>query len=82
MHRYVMHRRINIMSQREIYECHTRQHLTDNEATRDSSKEFRSVFFPWCVLATLDVKGGVLGWLDATLITPNASYFVFMTMVA
>ncbi|MFA5611024.1 MAG: fatty acid hydroxylase family protein, partial [Alcaligenes sp.] len=82
MHRYVMHRRINIIGLREIYERHTRQHhqyFTDNEATIDSSKEFRIVFFPWRVLATLGVGGGILGWLAATIINPNAGYFVFMT---
>ncbi|MCH1880681.1 fatty acid hydroxylase family protein [Alcaligenes ammonioxydans] len=85
MHRYVMHRRINIIGLREIYERHTRQHhqyFTDNEATIDSSKEFRIVFFPWRVLLTLGIGGGILGWLAATLLNPNAGYFVFMTMVA
>ena len=58
MHRYVMHRSIDVYALRAIYERHTRQHhqyFTDVEPTIDSTREFRIVFFPWRVLATLGV---------------------------
>lgn len=84
MHRYVMHRRIDVFALRAIYERHTRQHhqyFTDNEPTIDTTREFRIVFFPWRVLTTLGVGGLVLGSLAAGLINPNAGYIVFLTMV-
>lgn len=85
MHKYVMHRRIDVFALRAIYERHTRQHhqyFTDEESTIDSSREFRIVFFPWRVLATLGVGGGALGYLASVLLNSNAGWIVFMTMVA
>jgi hypothetical protein len=85
MHRYVMHKRINVFALRAIYERHTRQHhqyFTDNEATIDSTREFRIVFFPWRVLITLGVFGTLLGWLTTLVLNANAGYVVFITMVA
>ncbi|AKJ68362.1 fatty acid hydroxylase [Pandoraea thiooxydans] len=85
MHRYVMHRRIDVFALRAIYERHTRQHhqyFTDNEPTIDSTREFRIVFFPWRVLITLGVGGLSLGFVAAKLIDLNAGYIVFLTMVA
>ncbi|WP_439682757.1 Fatty acid hydroxylase domain-containing protein [Cupriavidus oxalaticus] len=85
MHSYVMHRRINVFALRAIYERHTRQHhqyFTDQEPTIDSTREFRIVFFPWRVLATLGVGGGGLGYLASLIFNANAGYFVFITMVA
>ncbi len=84
MHQYVMHRRIDVFALRAIYERHTRQHhqyFTDIEPTIDTTREFRIVFFPWRVLITLGVGGGVLGYLAYLLINANAAYIVFMTMV-
>ncbi|ALD93378.1 sterol desaturase family protein [Cupriavidus gilardii] len=84
MHKYVMHRRIDVFALRAIYERHTRQHhqyFTDNEPTIDTTREFRIVFFPWRVLITLGVGGGLLGYLAYLLINANAAYIVFMTMV-
>lgn len=85
MHRFVMHRRIDVYALRAIYERHTRQHhqyFTDNEATIDSSREFRIVFFPWRVLITLGVGGLTLGYLASVLINTNAGFVLFITMVA
>lgn len=85
MHRYVMHRRIDVFALRAIYERHTRQHhqyFTDSEPTIHSVREFRIVFFPWRVLAVLAVSGTLFGWIAAQLINANAGYFVFMTMIA
>lgn len=85
MHRYVMHQRIDVFALRAIYERHTRQHhqyFTDLEATIDSTREFRIVFFPWRVLLTLGLAGLALGALAALIVNANAGYVVFMTMVA
>ena len=84
MHKYIMHRRVDVFALRAIYERHTRQHhqyFTDNEATIDSVKEFRIVFFPWRVLAVLGVGGLGFGFIAAQLINPNAGYILFITMV-
>ena len=84
MHKYIMHRRVDVFALRAIYERHTRQHhqyFTDNEATIDSVKEFRIVFFPWRVLMVLGVGGLGFGFLAAKLINPNAGYILFITMV-
>jgi len=84
MHRYVMHKRIDVWALRAIYERHTRQHhqyFTDVEPTIDSSREFRIVFFPWRVLATLGVAGTTLGYLTYLVFNANAGFIVFLTMV-
>jgi hypothetical protein len=85
MHRFVMHRRIDVFALRAVYERHTRQHhqyFTDNEPTIDSTREFRIVFFPWRVLATLGAGGTVLGYIASLVFNANAGYIVFITMVA
>jgi hypothetical protein len=85
MHRNVMHKRIDVFALRAIYERHTRQHhqyFTDVEATIDTTREFRIVFFPWRVLATLGVGGVTLGYLASLIFNANAGYVVFATMVA
>src|SRR5438105_14560122 len=85
VHRYVMHRRIDVFALRAIYERHTRQHhqyFTDNEATIDTTREFRIVFFPWRVLITLGVFGTALGYVASLVINANAGYVFFITMVA
>lgn len=84
MHKYVMHRKIDVFALRAIYDRHTRQHhqyFTDNEWTIDTTREFRIVFFPWRVLSVLAVFGTLFGWIAAQLWNPNAGYMVFMTMV-
>jgi Fatty acid hydroxylase superfamily len=84
MHRFVMHRRINVWGLRSIYERHTREHhqyFTDLEPEFDTKREFRIVFFPLRVLVTLGIGGTTLGLIAAWLIDANAGYIVFMTMV-
>ena len=84
MHRYVMHRKIDVFAIRAIYDRHTRQHhqyFTDNEPTISTVREFRIVFFPWRVLAVFAVSGTLFGLLAAALINPNAGYILFITMV-
>lgn len=85
VHRWVMHRRIDVFALRAIYERHTREHhqyFTDNEMTIDSTREFRIVFFPWRVLATFGAAGVIFGSIATLLINANAGYVVVMTMVA
>jgi hypothetical protein len=84
MHRFVMHRRVNVWGLRLIYERHTREHhqyFTDLEPEFDTTREFRVVFFPLRVLVTLGICGTTLGFVAAWLIDANAGYIVFMTMV-
>lgn len=85
MHRYVMHKRIDVFALRAIYERHTRQHhqyFTDLEPTIDTTREFRIVFFPWRVLLTIGVGGVGLGYLASLVFNANAGYVVVITMVA
>ncbi len=84
MHRFVMHRKIDVFALRAIYDRHTRQHhqyFTDNDPTIDSVREFRIVFFPWRVLMVLGVFGLGLGGLIALVAGADAGYIVFMTMI-
>ena len=84
MHKYVMHRKIDVFALRAIYDRHTRQHhqyFTDNDATIDTTREFRIVFFPWRVLIVLGVFGTLLGLIAGQLINPNAGYIVFIAMI-
>ena len=84
MHKFVMHRLIDVFALRAIYDRHTRQHhqyFTDNDATIDSIREFRIVFFPWRVLIVLVVFGLLFGWIASVLINPNAGYIVFIGMI-
>lgn len=85
MHRFVMHKRIDVFALRAIYERHTRQHhqyFTDLEPTIDTTREFRIVFFPWRVLTTLGAGGLTLGYLASLIFSNNVGYIVFLTMVA
>ncbi|MEO7055364.1 MAG: fatty acid hydroxylase family protein [Caldimonas sp.] len=85
MHKFVMHRLIDVFALRAIYDRHTRQHhqyFTDGDPTISTAKEFRIVFFPWRVLAALAVMGLALGTIATVLINPNAGYIVFLTMIA
>ena len=84
MHKFVMHRLIDVFALRAIYDRHTRQHhqyFTDNDATIDSIREFRIVFFPWRVLVVLAVFGLLFGWIASVLINANAGYIVFIGMI-
>jgi hypothetical protein len=84
MHRYVMHRKIDVFAIRAIYDRHTRQHhqyFTDNEPTISTVREFRIVFFPWRVLAVFAVSGAIFGYIATLLVNANAGYVLFMTMV-
>jgi len=84
MHKYVMHRKIDVFALRAIYDRHTRQHhqyFTDNNPTIDTVREFRIVFFPWRVLMVLAVVGALFGWVASVLINPNAGYIVFIGML-
>jgi len=84
MHKFVMHRLVDVFALRAIYDRHTRQHhqyFTDNDATIDTVREFRIVFFPWRVLIVLAVFGALFGWIASVLINPNAGYIVFIGVI-
>ncbi len=84
MHKYIMHRLVDVYALRAIFDRHTRQHhqyFTDNEASIDTIREFRIVFFPWRVLTVLAVFGVLFGWIASVLINPNAGYIVFIGMI-
>ena len=84
MHRYVMHRLVDVFALRSIYDRHTRQHhqyFTDSDVTIDTIREFRIVFFPWRVLAVFATSGLLFGWIASLLVNPNAGYILFITMV-
>ena len=85
MHRYVMHRLVDVFALRAIYDRHTRQHhqyFTDSEHTITTVREFRIVFFPWRVLAVFATSGLLFGWIATQLVNANAGYILFITMVA
>lgn len=84
LHKFVMHRLVDVFALRAIYDRHTRQHhqyFTDTDYTISSVKEHRIVFFPWRVLIVLGVLGSILGYTAAKVINPNAGYILYMTMV-
>lgn len=84
LHRYAMHRKIDVFAIRAIYDRHTRQHhqyFTDVEPTISTLREFRIVFFPWRVLTVFAISGALFGSIAALLINPNAGYILFITMV-
>lgn len=84
IHKYVMHRLIDVWALRAIYDRHTRQHhqyFTNNEMTVDSTREFRIIFFPWRALFTFMGMGTPFALLLGTLINPNAGYVLMVTIV-
>jgi hypothetical protein len=84
MHKYVMHRLIDVFALRAIYDRHTRQHhqyFTDTDYTIDTVKEHRIVFFPWRVLIVLGIAGTILGYIASKIFNPNVGYILYMTMV-
>ena len=84
MHKYVMHRHIDVFALRAIYDRHTRQHhqyFTDTDYTIDSVREFRIVFFPWRVLTVLGVGGGAVALICAYVFGANAGYIAYMTVI-
>lgn len=84
IHKYVMHRLVDVWALRAIYDRHTRQHhqyFTDNEMTVDSTREFRIIFFPWRALFTFMALGVPFALALAWLVNPNAGYILMVTIV-
>lgn len=84
IHKYVMHRLIDVWALRAIYDRHTRQHhqyFTSNEMTVDSTREFRIIFFPWRALATFVSFGAPFALALAWLVNANAGYVLMVTIV-
>jgi hypothetical protein len=83
IHKYVMHRLVDVWALRAIYDRHTRQHhqyFTDNEMTVKTTREWRIIFFPWRALFTFMTLGIpfalVLGWV----VNANAGYILMVTI--
>lgn len=84
IHKYVMHRLIDVWALRAIYDRHTRQHhqyFTNNEMTVDSTREFRIIFFPWRALLTFMGMGVPFALVLSWLINPNAGYILMVTII-
>ena len=67
IHKYVMHRLVDVWALRAIYDRHTRQHhqyFTNNEMTVDSTREFRIIFFQNLRLALLQTRSISLRFAD------------------
>jgi hypothetical protein len=85
IHKYVMHRLVDVWALRAIYDRHTRQHhqyFTDNEMTVDTTREWRIVFFPWRALLTFIALGTPFALALAWLVNANAGYILIVTIVA
>ena len=85
MHKFVMHRLIDVFALRAIYDRHTRQHhqyFTDTDYTIETVKEHRIVFFPLRVLIVLGIFGLLISYCAAKAINANVGYIVYMTMVS
>jgi hypothetical protein len=84
IHKYVMHRLIDVWALRAIYDRHTRQHhqyFTNNEMTVDSAREFRIIFFPWRALFTFMAVGTPFALTLGALLNPNAGFVLMVTIV-
>lgn len=84
IHKYVMHRLVDVWALRAIYDRHTRQHhqyFSDNEMTVDSTREFRIIFFPWRALFTFMAMGIPFALALAWAINANAGYILMITIV-
>ena len=85
MHKYVMHRLVDVFALRAIYDRHTRQHhqyFTDTDYTIETVKEHRIVFFPLRVLIVLGVFGLLISYCAAKAINTNVGSIVYITMVS
>jgi fatty acid hydroxylase family protein len=84
IHKYVMHRLVDVFALRAIYDRHTRQHhqyFTDNEMTVETTREFRIIFFPWRALFTFMGLGVPFALLLGLALGANAGYILMITIV-
>lgn len=84
IHKYVMHRLVDVWALRAIYDRHTRQHhqyFSDNEMTVQSPREWRIIFFPWRALFTFMGLGVPFAWLLAQAVNANAGYILMVTII-
>src|SRR5260370_30132672 len=74
IHKYVMHRLVDVWALRAIYDRHTRQHhqyFTDNEMTVSQTREWRIIFFPWRAPFPLIGIGAPVPFRARPTLTPN-----------
>jgi len=79
IHKYVMHRLVDVWALRAIYDRHTRQHhqyFTDNEMTVNKAREWRIIFFPWRALFTFMGMGAPFALALGAVVNPNAGYIL------
>lgn len=84
IHKYVMHRLVDVWALRAIYDRHTRQHhqyFSDNVMTVDTTREFRIIFFPWRALFTFMAMGVPFALALAWALNANAGYILMITIV-
>ncbi|MGE5639179.1 MAG: sterol desaturase family protein [Clostridia bacterium] len=84
IHKFVMHRLVDVFALRAIYDRHTRQHhqyFTEHEMTVESTREWRIIFFPWRALLTFMAMGTPFALLLAWAVNPNAGYILMVTIV-
>jgi hypothetical protein len=85
IHKYVMHRLVDVWALRSIYDRHTRQHhqyFSDNEMTVASTREWRIIFFPWRALFSFIALGTPVALLLSWLINPSVGFILIVTIVA
>ena len=84
IHKYVMHRLMDVFALRAIFDRHTRQHhqyFTEHEMTVGSTREWRIIFFPWRALLTFMAFGTPFALALGRLVNPNAGYILMVTIV-
>src|SRR5690349_4029513 len=81
IHKFVMHRLVDVWALRAIYDRHTRQHhqyFTDNEMTVSGTREWRIIFFPWRALFSFMGLGIPFALALAWLLDANAGYILMI----
>jgi hypothetical protein len=84
IHKYVMHRLVDVWAVRAIYDRHTRQHhqyFTDNEMTVNATREWRIIFFPWRALFTFMGFGAPFALVLSWVLNANAGYILMITII-
>jgi hypothetical protein len=83
VHRYIMHRPVNIKGLRAIYERHTLNHhqfFTDEEMRFRDHKDWRVTVFPPYALVVFILMSMPMGIILGNLLTPNVGWvFLFTT---
>jgi hypothetical protein len=82
VHRYIMHRPVNIKGLRAIYERHTLNHhqfFTDEEMRFRDHKDWRVTVFPPYALVVFILMSMPMGIILGNLLTPNVGWLFMCT---